>query len=204
LADGADIAASVQAAVSAASRFVATGGAVGVSSPVSLGAAGCGPDGPAMITTDVTQARDRLRSRPGKLVATGGCFDLLHTGHVRLLHQAGRLGGALVVLLNSDASVRKLKGPGRPVVTAVDRARVLAALASVDAVVIFDEPSPEAQLEILRPDVWVKGGDYTEADLPEAAVVRRHGGEVVLLPTVTGYSSSKLIRNAVVTERGNS
>jgi rfaE bifunctional protein nucleotidyltransferase chain/domain len=120
------------------------------------------------------------------------------------LHQAGQLGDSLVVLLNSDASVRRLKGPGRPVTTALDRARVLAALACVDAVLIFDESSPESQLETLRPDVWVKGGDYTEADLPEAAVVRGNGGEVVLLPTVTGYSSSKLIRDAAMTERGNS
>jgi rfaE bifunctional protein nucleotidyltransferase chain/domain/rfaE bifunctional protein kinase chain/domain len=204
LADGADIVTAVQAAVTAASRFVATGGAVAVSTPVAVGTPGRGTDGPAMITTDATQVRDHLRARPGKLVATGGCFDLLHTGHVRLLHQAGQLGDSLVVLLNSDASVRRLKGPGRPVTTALDRARVLAALACVDAVLIFDESSPESQLETLRPDVWVKGGDYTEADLPEAAVVRGNGGEVVLLPTVTGYSSSKLIRDAAMTERGNS
>jgi D-beta-D-heptose 7-phosphate kinase / D-beta-D-heptose 1-phosphate adenosyltransferase len=126
-------------------------------------------------------------------VATGGCFDLLHTGHVRLLHQARQLGDALFVLLNSDASVRALKGQGRPVMTDQDRARVLSALACVDAVVIFDELSPERALDQLRPDVWVKGGDYTEADLPEADIVRRHGGEIVLLPTVAGYSSSNLI-----------
>jgi rfaE bifunctional protein nucleotidyltransferase chain/domain len=130
------------------------------------------------------------------MVATGGCFDLLHTGHVRLLRGARQLGDSLVVLLNSDASVRALKGPGRPVMAAEDRARVLSALACVDAVVIFDEHSPEQALEQLRPDVWVKGGDYTEAELPESGVVRRHGGEVVLLPTVAGYSSSNLIAAA--------
>jgi D-beta-D-heptose 7-phosphate kinase/D-beta-D-heptose 1-phosphate adenosyltransferase len=120
----------------------------------------------------------------------------LHTGHVRLLHQARQLGSALVVLLNSDDSVRTLKGPTRPVMPADDRARVLAALACVDAVCIFDELSPEAVLERLRPDIWVKGGDYRAEDLPEAQVVTRHGGEVVILPTVAGYSSSKLIASA--------
>lgn len=189
-------AAAVGAAVEAASRFVATGGAVGVSRAVAVGGNRGGPTRSDALTGDVVDVRDRLRRRGGTLVATGGCFDLLHTGHVRLLHQARQLGDALVVLLNSDDSVRALKGPGRPVMAAEDRARVLAALACVDAVVIFGESSPEAALERLRPDVWVKGGDYTENDLPEAGVVRRHGGEVVLLPTVAGYSSSNLIAAA--------
>ncbi|MDV3126928.1 PfkB family carbohydrate kinase [Mycobacterium sp. 21AC1] len=200
LADGTDVEGAVAAAVDAASRFVATGGAVGVSRPARLGGHGSGPDESAIISRNTEEVRHRLHGRGGgRLVATGGCFDLLHTGHVRLLHQARQLGDALVVLLNSDSSVRGLKGAGRPIVTADDRARVLAALACVDAVVIFDEPTPEAQLELLRPDVWVKGGDYTEADLVEAGVVRGHSGEVVLLPTVAGYSSSKLI--AAMTER---
>jgi rfaE bifunctional protein nucleotidyltransferase chain/domain/rfaE bifunctional protein kinase chain/domain len=198
LADGADTQAAVSAAVDAASRFVAAGGAVGVSSPASLAGRGHRSEAgqSASISGEITDVRDRLRCRGGTLVATGGCFDLLHTGHVRLLHQARQLGDALVVLLNSDTSVRALKGPRRPVMAAEDRARVLAALACVDAVVIFDELSPEAPLEQLQPDVWVKGGDYTEADLPEATVVRRYGGEVVLLPTVAGYSSSNLIAAA--------
>jgi rfaE bifunctional protein nucleotidyltransferase chain/domain/rfaE bifunctional protein kinase chain/domain len=192
---GDDVPAAVTAAVEAASRFVATGGAVGVSSAVPVGGrSGAGQS--TALTGDLDEVRDRLRRRGGTLVATGGCFDLLHTGHVRLLHQARQLGDALVVLLNSDESVRALKGPRRPVMAAQDRARVLAALACVDAVVIFEEHSPEQALERLRPDVWVKGGDYTENDLPEAGVVRRHGGEVVLLPTVAGYSSSNLIAAA--------
>jgi D-beta-D-heptose 7-phosphate kinase / D-beta-D-heptose 1-phosphate adenosyltransferase len=196
LGDGQDARTAVATAVEAASRFVAAGGAVGVSSAAPV----C--DGPSATTEfdalsgDITAVRDRLRRRGGTLVATGGCFDLLHTGHVRLLRSARQLGDALVVLLNSDASVRALKGPRRPVMAAEDRARVLSALACVDAVVIFDECSPELALEQLRPDVWVKGGDYSEADLPEADVVRRHGGEVVLLPTVAGYSSSNLIAAA--------
>lgn len=192
LGDGASMAAAVTEAVCAASRFVAAGGAVGVSTPASIGATGGSAEFTAILG-DATEVRDRLRRRGGRLIATGGCFDLLHTGHVRLLHRARQLGDALVVLLNSDASVRALKGPSRPVMSQADRARVLCALACVDAVVIFDETSPEHQLEQLRPDVWVKGGDYAEADLPEAPVVRNHGGDVVLLPTIAGYSSSKLI-----------
>jgi D-beta-D-heptose 7-phosphate kinase/D-beta-D-heptose 1-phosphate adenosyltransferase len=192
-ADGADTTAAVHAAVDAATRFVAAGGAVGVSSAASLAGSHAATTQFDALTGDIGQVRDRLRRRGGTLVATGGCFDLLHTGHVRLLHQARQLGDALVVLLNSDASVRALKGQGRPVMTDQDRARVLSALACVDAVVIFDELSPERALDQLRPDVWVKGGDYTEADLPEADIVRRHGGEIVLLPTVAGYSSSNLI-----------
>ncbi len=195
LAAGKDIHDAVADAVDAASRFVAAGGAVGVSSADAIGGTRSAATSTA-ITGDIAEVRDRLRRRSGRLVATGGCFDLLHTGHVRLLRQARDLGDALVVLLNSDASVRALKGPRRPVVADRDRARVLGALACVDAVVVFDELSPEAALEQLRPDVWVKGGDYTEADLPEAGVVRRHGGEVVLLPTVAGYSSSNLIAAA--------
>jgi D-beta-D-heptose 7-phosphate kinase/D-beta-D-heptose 1-phosphate adenosyltransferase len=197
LASGKDVREAVAAAVDAAARFVATGGAVGVSTAKPL-AAGGGPlrgEDPA-VTTDVDELARRLRRGSGTLVATGGCFDLLHTGHVRLLAQARRLGDTLVVLLNSDESVRALKGASRPIMGEGDRARVLSALACVDAVCIFDDLSPEQALERLRPDIWVKGGDYTDADLPEAAVVRRHGGEVVLLPTVAGYSSTKLIAAA--------
>ena len=193
---GQDAHAAVTAAVESASRFVAAGGAVGVSSAVPLAKGPSAASEFDALRGDIAEVRDRLRRRGGILVATGGCFDLLHTGHVRLLRGARQLGDALVVLLNSDASVRALKGPTRPVMRAEDRARVLSALACVDAVVIFDEQSPEPTLEQLRPDVWVKGGDYAEADLPEAAAVRRHGGEVVLLPTVAGYSSSNLIAAA--------
>lgn len=192
LAEGEPTVAAVTEAVCAASRFVAAGGAIGVSTPGRIGATGESPAFTAFLG-EVTEVRDRLRRRGGRLIATGGCFDLLHTGHVRLLHRARQLGDALVVLLNSDSSVRALKGADRPVMSQDDRARVLCALACVDAVVIFDETSPERQLEQLRPDVWVKGGDYAEEDLPEAPVVRSHGGEIVLLPTIAGYSSSKLI-----------
>ena len=197
LSNGSGIREAVATAVDAAARFVSTGGAIGVSSAAPLSAGGgIGHNENPFITTDVDELATRLRGHGGTLVATGGCFDLLHTGHVRLLAQARQLGDRLVVLLNSDRSVRALKGADRPVMAEQDRARVLSALACVDAVGIFDDSSPERALERLRPDIWVKGGDYTESDLPEAAVVRRHGGEIVLLPTVAGYSSSNLIAAA--------
>jgi rfaE bifunctional protein nucleotidyltransferase chain/domain/rfaE bifunctional protein kinase chain/domain len=194
---GADPLAAVQAAVADAARFVATGGAASVSTPVP--GTGVLPAGGRLDDTTAVDAialAERLRRSGRTVVATGGCFDLLHTGHIRLLRQARELGDALIVLVNSDRSVRALKGDGRPVMRDVDRARVLAALGCVDAVTIFDGPTPERLLDTLRPDVWVKGGDYTAAELPEADVVHRHGGEVVILPTVAGYSSSRLIAAA--------
>lgn len=182
-------------AVEAAARFLAAGGAVSASSPTaSRSTPGLGEE--SLIDTDIAVIARRLRRRGGRLVATGGCFDLLHTGHVRMLRQARDLGDALVVLLNSDSSVAALKGPGRPVMPAADRARVLAALGCVDAVCIFDELSPETVLDQLRPDVWVKGGDYRAECLAEAGVVNSYGGEVVILPTLPGYSSSNLIDSA--------
>jgi rfaE bifunctional protein nucleotidyltransferase chain/domain len=126
-------------------------------------------------------------------VATGGCFDILHAGHVSVLAQARALGDCLIVCLNSDRSVRRLKGPGRPLVAAEDRAAVLGALAAVDAVVVFDEDTPEAVLEQLRPDVFAKGADYADADLPERRLLQTWGGEVVLLPYLEGRSTSGLV-----------
>jgi rfaE bifunctional protein nucleotidyltransferase chain/domain len=134
-----------------------------------------------------------VRAHGGRIVAAGGCFDLLHAGHVGLLRAARGLGDCLVVCLNSDSSVRALKGPGRPLMRAEDRARILTALEYVDAVVVFGEPTPVAVLDRLRPDVWVKGGDYASDELTEAAVVRRHGGEVVLLPYLSRHSTTALV-----------
>ena len=112
------------------------------------------------------------------MVFTNGCFDLLHRGHVAYLEAARSLGDALVVGLNSDASVKKLKGPGRPVVSEADRAAVLRALRAVDAVVIFDESTPVRLVRELKPDVYVKGGDYRIEDPPEAEVAGEIGAEV--------------------------
>ncbi|PXY21767.1 D-beta-D-heptose 1-phosphate adenosyltransferase [Prauserella coralliicola] len=188
LLEGSDVPTAVSAAVDAASRFVAAGGAA------ALSVDGVPSAGPAASAFDLAE---RVRRRGGRLVATGGCFDLLHPGHVSLLRQARALGDALVVCVNSDDSVRRLKGPGRPIVSASDRVRLLEELESVDAVVVFDEPSPAPLLDRLRPDVWVKGGDYAGAELPEASVVRAHGGEIVLVPTVDGYSTTRLVQEAM-------
>jgi rfaE bifunctional protein nucleotidyltransferase chain/domain len=130
------------------------------------------------------------------VVATGGCFDLLHAGHVRTLRAARGLGDCLVVCLNSDESVRGLKGPGRPLNREEDRAEVLRALGCVDQVVLFGEPSPERVLGELRPDVWVKGGDYTPESLPETELVRGWGGAVVVVPYHDGRSTTRLVRLA--------
>lgn len=166
--------------VAAATRFLAAGGA---SAPV---------DGePASGSPEQVVAGARAQGRT--VVATGGCFDLLHAGHVAMLTAARRLGDCLVVCLNSDASVRRLKGPGRPLQPAADRAEVLRSLRAVDAVVVFDEDTPEAVLDRLRPDIWVKGDDYAGAELPEAQVVRRWGGEVITVPYLAGRSTSSLV-----------
>ncbi|MCU1355593.1 MAG: rfaE2 [Acidimicrobiales bacterium] len=135
------------------------------------------------------------RSRP-QVVATGGCFDLLHAGHVGLLAAAASLGDRLVVLLNSDRSVRRLKGAGRPLQAEGDRRSVLLALGCVDDVVIFDEPTPAAALERLRPDIFVKGGDYAGVDLPEAEVLQRWGGQVAIVPYLDGRSTTRLVQEA--------
>src|SRR5579875_2967565 len=136
-----------------------------------------------------------LRASGGRLVLTNGCFDLLHVGHVRYLQAARRLGDFLVGV-NADASVRALKGPTRPLVPAAERAEVVAALGCVDAVVIFDAATAEPLVSALRPEVYVKGADYTEATLPEARLVRAYGGTVALLPTVPGASTTALLERA--------
>jgi rfaE bifunctional protein nucleotidyltransferase chain/domain/rfaE bifunctional protein kinase chain/domain len=179
LADGLALDDAALRAVDAATRFVAAGGAMAAA---------------LHHTADdqVTRLVERVRAHGGAVVATGGCFDLLHPGHIRTLEAARALGDCLVVCLNSDTSVRRLKGAGRPIVAQEDRAAILRALRCVDDVVIFDEDTPETLLERLRPDVWVKGGDYTVADLPEAQVVARWGGRVEVLPLLQGRSSTRL------------
>ncbi|WP_461031087.1 D-glycero-beta-D-manno-heptose 1-phosphate adenylyltransferase, partial [Streptomyces sparsus] len=138
----------------------------------------------------------QARGAGGTVVATGGCFDLLHAGHVGLLEAARQAGDCLVVCLNSDDSVRRRKGPGRPIVPLADRVRVLSALECVDAVAVFEEDTPEAVLAELRPDIWIKGGDYVYDELPEAALLKEWGGQVLLLPYLEGRSSTGLARRA--------
>jgi rfaE bifunctional protein nucleotidyltransferase chain/domain/rfaE bifunctional protein kinase chain/domain len=186
LADGAVTGEAVAAAVAAASAFVARGGA-------SAWDADDAPEPNVVAEPGVDSVIARVRAAGGTVVATGGCFDLLHPGHVATLRAARDLGDCLVVCINSDDSVRRLKGPTRPLVTAADRARVLEALEFVDAVVVFDEDTPAQVLDRLRPDVWAKGGDYAGADLPEAAVLRTWGGQAVVLPYLDGHSTTALV-----------
>ncbi|MFQ3587739.1 MAG: adenylyltransferase/cytidyltransferase family protein [Fimbriimonadaceae bacterium] len=141
----------------------------------------------------IAEARDLRSGR--RLVFTNGVFDILHAGHVAYLESARALGDLLIVGLNSDVSARGLgKGPGRPVFDLADRARVIGALRCVDGVVSFDEPTPEATIAALRPEVHVKGGDYRADDMPETPLVRSYGGEVVILPYVQGRSTTETLR----------
>ena len=238
LADGALPSEAVTAAVTAASAFVATGGAAGIEPLLTPGRAGApGPvpgaperegspagEGAAAVHSPPALASppplaspptlasapplaaslDRalgliaaVRARGGTVVATGGCFDLLHAGHVATLRAARALGDCLVVCLNSDDSVRRLKGPGRPLVRLADRVAVLEALGCVDVVVPFDERTPEAVLQRLRPDVFAKGGDYALADLPEAELLATWGGQAVVLPYLEGRSTTQLMKEVV-------
>lgn len=143
--------------------------------------------------TQIPQEIVALRESGGRLVFTNGCFDLLHPGHVAYLEAARALGDALVVGLNSDASVRRLKGEGRPINPEGDRAAMLGALRPVDAVVVFDEDTPVRLLREVAPAVYVKGGDYRVEDLPEAEVAGEIGAEVRILPFEAGYSTTALV-----------
>lgn len=136
-----------------------------------------------------------LRAQGRTVVMTNGCFDLLHRGHVAYLQRARSLGDALLIGLNGDASVRQLKGPGRPILPEADRAAVLVALRAVDAVVIFHQPTAEALTAALRPDIYVKGGDWGSGQRipPEAAVVLAYGGHVQYIPYLSGRSTSEIV-----------
>ena len=137
-----------------------------------------------------------LREGGARVVFTNGCFDILHAGHVRYLAAARALGDVLILGLNSDASVRRLKGETRPVNSEADRAEVVGALKSVDYVVIFGEDTAETLIAKVRPAVYVKGGDYTRETLPEARIVEAYGGEVALVPLVAGKSTTGIIEKA--------
>ena len=140
-------------------------------------------------------AAARMGALPGPVVFTNGVFDVLHRGHVTYLAQARALGGSLVVALNTDASARRLgKGPDRPLNGELDRAIVIAALESVSLVTWFDEDTPVQLLSELKPQVYVKGGDYDMRTLAETALVEGHGGRALSLPFVDGYSTTELVR----------
>ncbi|MEO9246165.1 PfkB family carbohydrate kinase [Citricoccus nitrophenolicus] len=200
LAAGGSVHRSVEAAVAAAARWVEAGGAAAFRD------GRIGPDGPAATRRPASRplAQDpqeaaihavaATRARGGTVVATGGCFDVLHPGHLETLRRARDLGDVLVVLLNSDDSVSRLKGPDRPVVAQQDRAALLMGLRHVDGVLVFDEDDPRAALDRLRPDIWVKGGDYTPDLLPEAPLVRSWGGRVEVLPYLPGHSTTGIVQ----------
>lgn len=154
------------------------------------------------VITDWSRLRERLdtercgfratHGREMEVVSTNGVFDLLHVGHVRLLREARSRGDLLVVAINSDASTRSLKGPSRPYVPQADRAELLAGLACVDLVTVFDEPTPEKILDVVRPSIHIKGSDYEAARIPERAVVELYGGRVETVALAPGRSSSAL------------
>ena len=188
-------------ATAAASTYLAAGGARLYSSPARTVGVITLPPRPGTAraaggrpTQNAAALARGIRAAGGTVVATGGCFDLLHAGHVSLLQAARSLGDCLIVCLNSDDSVRRLKGDGRPLNQEADRVNVLAALGCVDAVTVFSEDTPCAVLERIRPDIWVKGGDYDGRDLPEAALLKNWGGVAVTVPYLSGRSTTRLHR----------
>ncbi|MBQ9615170.1 MAG: D-glycero-beta-D-manno-heptose 1-phosphate adenylyltransferase [Selenomonadaceae bacterium] len=142
---------------------------------------------------DIASFCETLRRGGKKIVFTNGCFDILHAGHVRYLAAARALGDCLVLGLNTDASVRRIKGPERPINSEEDRAEVADALKAVDYVVLFDEPTAEQVIGKVRPDIYVKGGDYTLETLPEAKIVQSYGGRVEFIALVAGRSTTNVI-----------
>lgn len=148
-----------------------------------------------LLMTDAVAWRERLRAQGKKLVLTNGVFDLLHTGHLHYLQEAANLGDALLVAINSDESVRQLKGPARPVQGEQERAFALAALACVSAVVIFQAKRLDGEIRALRPDVYTKAGDYTleKLDAGERAALEQAGTKIVFMPFLPGFSTTALI-----------
>jgi D-beta-D-heptose 7-phosphate kinase/D-beta-D-heptose 1-phosphate adenosyltransferase len=149
---------------------------------------------------DLRRRADAYRAQGRRIVFTNGCFDILHRGHVTYLDRAKGLGDVLIVAVNTDASVSRLKGPGRPINSLDDRLMVLEALSCVDNVVAFDSDTPERLIEAVRPDVFAKGGDYSRESLPEADLVERLGGSVQILPLVDDRSTTGIIRRARTAE----
>ena len=185
LATGLTLPESVEQAVHSAAAFLAAGGVASL------------PDANTQVpeTPQASQAErviEQVRAAGGTVVATGGCFDLLHAGHTRCLQQARAMGDCLIVLLNSDDSVRRLKGASRPIISQTDRAELLLALGCVDGVLVFEQDTPHEMLERVRPDIWVKGGDYDTQKLPEAELIASWGGRCVTVPYRVARSTTSL------------
>ncbi|MCI6152502.1 D-glycero-beta-D-manno-heptose 1-phosphate adenylyltransferase [Fusobacterium perfoetens] len=140
------------------------------------------------------QLVEMLKAQNKKVVFTNGCFDILHVGHLRYLNEAKRQGDVLIVGVNSDSSVKKLKGESRPINNQYDRAEMLGGLKAVDFTVIFEEDTPEELIACLKPSIHVKGGDYTKDDLPETKIVESYGGEVRILSFVEGKSTTNIVK----------
>jgi D-glycero-beta-D-manno-heptose 1-phosphate adenylyltransferase len=160
------------------------------------------------MTSEKVVSREELQRRAEswraggeKITLANGCFDLLHVGHVRYLHAAKQLGGRLVVAINSDDSVRKLKGEGRPIMPAEERAEILGALSDIDAVVIFPEPDVRTLVREIRPDIHAKGTDYTAQSVPERDTVVECGGRVEIVGDPKDHSATDLIRNRLEARR---
>ena len=143
---------------------------------------------------DLSGIVSSLKQQGKTIVTTNGCFDLLHTGHISYLSEAATFGDVLIVGINSDMSVQKLKGPGRPVQKEKDRAYIIGSLKMVDFTFVFSESDPREFLGILKPDVHVKGGDYTPESLPEREVVEANGGKIAIVSFIDGYSTSSIVK----------
>lgn len=149
--------------------------------------------GKVINLVELTSILEDLKSNNKTIITTNGCFDILHVGHVRYLAEARSLGDVLIVGLNSDDSVKRLKGPTRPINNENDRAEVLASLISVDYVVLFNEDTPVSLLSQIKPDIHAKGGDYNPDTLPESKTIQKNGGKLVFIQFVEGKSTTNII-----------
>lgn len=146
---------------------------------------------------EVRDICDELKLKGKKIVFTNGCFDLIHPGHIRYLHEAKRLGDFLVVAINNDSSIKRIKGEKRPIMNEKARAEIIASLSCVDCVLIFGEDTPEKIINLLIPDILVKGGDWNKDEIVGATIVKKAGGKVVTVPYLSGYSTSSIIEKII-------
>ncbi len=145
------------------------------------------------INNEAKKIVDKLKKEGKKIVFTNGCFDILHLGHIRYLSEAKKLGDFLIVAINSDSSVRRIKGNKRPIIDEKARAEIIAALEFVDMVIIFSEDTPYNIIKRLKPDILVKGGDWKEDEIVGADIVKKSGGKVLTIPYITGYSTTSIV-----------